>query len=202
MSPMSQIPLAGRRSLPIALALLAAVVLGAARMLPTRYEVAPQSRFWIEGTSTVGGYTCAAEGVSGYGILGDGRELAAEVVVPVRAFDCGSGPQNGDFYRALRADAHPVIRFELERAETLDPETRPGAPVRVRTTGTLRIAGVARTVTLVATGRRLADGRVALQGSQNLRMTDFGIEPPSHALGLIRASDAIVARFDLVAAAR
>lgn len=191
-----------RRPLPLVLVLLTTALLGAAVLQPTRYEVAPQSRFWIDGTSTVGAYTCEAEGVSGYGLLGDGRELAAEVVVPVRAFDCGSGPQNRDFYRALRADAHPTIRFELERADVLDAEVRPGAPVRVRATGTLRIAGTARSVTLVATGRHLSDGRVALQGSQNLRMSDFGIEPPSHALGLIRAHDAIVARFDLVAVAR
>lgn len=191
-----------RPSLPIVLVLLTTALLGAAVLLPTRYEVSPESRFWIDGTSTVGAYTCEAEAMSGYGLLGDGRELAAEVAIPVRAFDCGSGPQNRDLFRALRADAHPAIRFELERAETLDAEARPGAPVRVRTTGTLRLAGTARRVTLDATGRRLAGGRVALQGHLPLRMTEFGVEPPSHALGLIRAHDAIVARFDLVAAAR
>jgi len=191
-----------RRSLLLVLVLLTTALYGAATLQPTRYEVTPQSRFWIDGTSTVGAYTCAAEAVSGYGILGEGRELAAEVAVPVLAFDCGSAPQNRDFYRALRADAHPAIRFELERAEALGAEARPGAPVRVRTTGTLRIAGAARRITLEVTGRRLADGRVAVEGSLPLRMTEFGVEPPSHALGLIRAHDAIVARFDLVAAAR
>ncbi|MDX1419899.1 MAG: YceI family protein [Rubricoccaceae bacterium] len=183
------------------LALLASALLGAALLQPVRYEVASESRFWIEGTSTVGDYTCATETVSGYGVVGDGR-LAAEVAVPVRTFDCGSGPQNADFYRALRAEAHPAIRFELERAEALGAEARPGAPVRVRTTGTLYIAGTARQVTLDAVGRRLTDGRVAVEGHQRLRMTDFGVEPPSHALGLIRAHDPIVVRFDLVAAAR
>ena len=190
-----------RRSLPLLLA-LPVVLLGATGLQPTRYEVAPQSRFWIDGTATTGGWTCEAEEVRGYGVLGDARELRAEVAVPVRAFDCGSGPMNRDLYRALDAEAHPTIEFVLEQAEVLDAEGQPGAWVRVRTTGTLRLAGAGRHLELVAEGRRLPDGRVALRGRHRLRMSDFGVEPPAHLLGLVRAHDAIVARFDLVAAAR
>lgn len=184
------------------LALAALTGIGATGAQPDRYEVASGSRFWIDGTATTGGWTCEADAVSGHGRLGEAQELAAEVAVSVRAFDCGSGLMNRDLYRALAADAHPTIQFVLERAETLSAEARPGAWVRVRTTGTLRLAGTARRLTIEAEGRRLPDGRVALRGRQALRMSDFGVEPPSHALGLVRAHDAIVARFDLVATAR
>lgn len=170
--------------------------------MPVRYEVSPESRFWIDGTSTVGAYTCTASGVNGYGVFAEGEELAARLVVPVHGFDCGSGAQNRDFYRALQAEAYPTIEFDLERAEPLEAESQPGAPVRLRATGTLRIAGVGRRLTLTATGRRLAAAGVSVQGQQRLRMTDFGVEPPTHALGLIRAHDAIVARFDILATAR
>ncbi len=186
------------RRLPI----LALLVLGSLGAAPVhdRYEVAPESRFWIDGSATTGPWTCEADGISGHGVLG-GDALRAEVSVPVRAFDCGSGPMNRDLRHALRADAHPAIAFTLDRAETLGGDARPGAWVRVRATGRLRLAGVERPVTLDAEGRQLADGRVALRGRKDLRMTDFDVDPPSHALGLVRAHDPIVVRFDLAAVA-
>ena len=186
----------------LSFALTAAVLMGAAGGPLDRYDVAPGSRFWIDGTATTGGWTCEADEVDGYGVLGGGQQLAAEVAIPVRAFDCGSGLMNRDFYRALGAEAHPTIQFTLEHAETLGAEARPGAWVRVQATGTLRLAGVSRRVTVLADGRRLPDGRVALKGDHPLRMSEFGVRPPSHALGLVRAHDAIVARFDLIATAR
>lgn len=180
--------------------LLLLVSLGGGAPLPDRYELAPESRFWIDGTATTGAWTCESDAVLGRGRLGDGRALEATVAIPVREFDCGSRPMNRDLYDALRADAHPAIEFVLAEAETLAPETRPGAWVRVRATGTLRLAGADRHISVVTLGRRRSDGRVDLEGQQALRMSDFGVRPPSHALGLVRAHDPIVVRFDLVAA--
>lgn len=181
------------------LVLLTLGSLGATRV-PERYQVALDSRFWIDGTATTGPWTCEADDVSGHGVLG-GDALRAEVSVPVRAFDCGSGPMNRDLRHALRSEAHPTIVFTLDSAETLGAEPRPGVWVRIRATGRLRLAGAERRVTLDAEGRRLSDGRVALRGRHGLRMTDFGVDPPTHALGLVRAHDAIVVRFDLTAVA-
>ncbi len=195
---MPTLPLIGRRLAPL---VLAVVALGAATVPPDRYELAPESRFWIDGTATTGPWTCEADDVSGSGTIG-GRDLAAEVAVPVRAFDCGVGPMNRDLRRALRAEAHPAIEFSLERAEALDAEPRPGDWVRVRAVGTLRLAGTDRRITVLAEGRRRPDGRVDLRGEQPLRMSDFGVRPPSHALGLVRAHDPITVRFDLTAVSR
>lgn len=168
--------------------------------LPTeRYEVTPDSRFYIDGTATTGDWTCEADGVSGTGTLGDDGSLTAEVTIPVREFDCGFGPMNRDLRRALRAREHPAIEFELGSAEVLVEETEPGAWVAVSTSGTVRLAGATRPLTITAEGRRLPDGSVELRGQHPLRMSDFGVEPPSHAMGLVRAHDDIVARFTLTA---
>ena len=181
---------------------LALLVLGGAASPPSvRYEVAAGSQFWIDGNATTGRWTCQADAVRGHGLVGEAHELAAQVTVPVRDFDCGSGPMNRDLYHALAAEAHPAITFDLDTAETLR-EAPAGGWARVRATGTLRLAGVARRVTVDAEGRRLAANRVALRGEHRLRMTDFDVTPPSHALGLVRAHDAIRVRFDLTATAR
>ncbi|MBC12311.1 MAG: hypothetical protein CMM85_05000 [Rhodothermaceae bacterium] len=183
------------------LGLLVSILVGVTATAPPRYEVASGSRVWIDGTATTGAWTCEADEVRGHGLVADGADLAAEGTVPVRDFDCGSGPMNRDLYRALQADAHPTIAFVLTHADA--PRAGAvGAWAPVRAIGTLQIAGATRRVSVAAEGRRLGDGRVALRGEHALRMTDFGIRPPSHALGLVRAHDAIVARFDLVAVAR
>ena len=172
-----------------------------------QYTVRPDSRFWIDGTSTVNSFTCAASEVAGFGsvdeeAMGDARraDLRAEVVIPVRAFDCGLRQMNRDFYEALKGKAYPAVRFALRRAELLASDGRSEwTPVRVW--GAITLAGEQRAVTVTARGQRLADGRVRIQGRHPLRMTDFGIEPPTGLLGLVRAHDDIVVRFDLVAEA-
>jgi hypothetical protein len=170
-----------------------------------QYTVRPSSQFWIDGTSTVNAFTCAASQVAGHGVVetapdGQPTELDAEVVIPVRAFDCGVRQMNRDMYEALKGKAHPAVRFALDRAEVLPaPPYSEWTPVRVW--GTITLAGERRPVTVTAQGRRLDDGLVRIQGQHALRMTDFDIEPPTGLLGLVRAHDDIVVRFDLVAAA-
>lgn len=192
-----------RRPFRLAVLLGPMLLLGLAATPQSRYAVDTQSRFWIDGTSTMGRYTCEADAVMGSGrVLPAGRSVEAEVIVPTAAFDCGNPRMNRDFVDALQAEQHPTIRFRVDRAEILDANPAPGAWVNVRATGTLRLAGVERPITLDAEGQRLPDGRVRIRGRHPLKMTDFGVEPPTGLLGLVRARDAVVARFDLVAAAR
>lgn len=187
---------------PLALVLLVLSASGVSGPTPVRYDVAPGSRFWIDGTATTGAWTCEADIVGGSARIGDDRALDGEVVVPVRAFDCGLAPMTRDLQSALDAGRHPDVRYALSHAEALGAEPRLGAWVPVRAVGTLRLAGTARRLAVEAEGRRQPDGRVALRGRLPLRMSDFGIRPPAHALGLVRSHDPIVVRFNLVAAPR
>ncbi|HEX8385846.1 MAG TPA: YceI family protein [Rubricoccaceae bacterium] len=173
---------------------------GAAR--PAGYTVDAGSRFRIDGTSTLGRYSCAADAVTGSADVPTRGPMTAEVTVGVGSFDCGQARMNRDFRRALQAEGHPEIRFDLDAAEALAPEARPGAWVPVRATGRLSLAGAERAVVIVAEGRRLGQGRVRLRGQHPMRMTDFGVAPPSGMLGMVRAHDRIVVRFDLTATSR
>ncbi|MEP0549136.1 MAG: YceI family protein [Rhodothermales bacterium] len=187
------------------LLLLALALLGAAATAQAQYTVRDASRFWIDGTSTVSAFTCAASEVAGSGSVDEvamnaarQADLRAEVVIPVRAFDCGVRQMNRDFYEALKGQAYPAVRFALRHAEVLSSAAASEwTPVKVW--GTLTLAGAQRPVVVTARGQRLADGRVRIQGRHALRMTDFDIDPPSGLLGLVRAHDDIVVRFDLLA---
>lgn len=176
-----------------------------------RLAVQPESQLWIEGSSTLDTFTCRSGAVEGTGILearSHGAAPAAGALAPqarvhvrVETFDCGNRRMNRDLYQALRAALHPQIRFELRQAEVLALSEKTEDAYRLRLVGWLTVAGTTRLVETTAHGQRLGEGRYRVGGSQPLRMSDFGIEPPSGLLGLVRAHDRIRVRFDLVAAA-
>jgi len=179
---------------------LTALALVAASRPPVRYDLRSESRFWIDGSSTAGSYTCTAARVDGTGLVDgtDRTQVSGQVTVPVRAFDCGQRRMNNDFAKALKSGTHPVIRFEVQSAQVAGP----GASgwTRATATGSLEIGGVVRPITVDVDGQTLPDGRVRLRGRMPLRMTDFGVQPPTALLGLVRAHNRIVVRFDLIAA--
>lgn len=172
-------------------------------------RILPESRMWIEGTSTVDRFACintrfevalrfdeaAAERET------RGGAVAAAALLPVAGFDCGNRRMNHDLQDALQSEAHPRIRYELDRIRPIEAGDADPAWHQFRASGQVTVAGVTRRVEQVLQARRLADGRLQATGSVELRMTDFGIDPPSALFGLIRAEDTIVVVFDLWAEA-
>ncbi len=177
------------------------------------YVPTDESRVWIEGSATTRDFTCSTQHLDGRARLPAEatrtslRELgedepatpALHATVPVRTLDCGRRRQNRDLYEAMKADEHPAIHYELLDVEVVAEPDSAGAPYVLNATGRLTVAGVARTVSFRLEGRRLADGRVRARGSLPLKMTDFGIDPPTALLGLIRVRDDLVVHFDITA---
>ncbi len=154
-----------------------------------------RSRIWIEGRSTLKRFTCTTTRVEGYGMVKAGGAVQGQLVVAVQAFDCGKQSMNRDLQKALQADRFPEIRFEPRKVVVL--ETPTGDAARLDITGTLTIAGAARTVRFVASGQLLAAGRARLTGLLPLKLTDFDVKPPTALFGLIRVYDQITVHFDL-----
>lgn len=159
-----------------------------------RATVAPDSRLWIEGSSTVNRFMCEAGQISGEASL-NGGQTDALVVVPVETFDCGKSRMNRDLYDALKSEEHPRIVFELDDARVSAPADE---VYEVAVTGRLTIAGVTRSVSLVAEGRGNGGNGYRVTGRLPLSMTDFNVEPPTALAGLIKAHERIVVGFDLV----
>lgn len=173
------------------------------------------SSFRIEGTSTVNSFTCRTGEVDGRARLsGDPLRTVAEesrptpmaqVAVPAGSFDCGKSRMNKDFYEALKAEAYPTIRYELHDAQLISGVQAvrgkaDAGPIKIAADGMLTIAGEQRPVHVVAEGQSLGEGLYRLTGSVPLRMTDFGVEPPTALLGLVKAHDDIEVHFEIVAA--
>lgn len=118
------------------------------------------------------------------------------LIVPVTALDCGHAGMNKDLRRALLAKQHPEIIFDLVRIKSL--HWLSSGHYALSTVGTLRLAGTERTVDLDLRVARQPDQSFRVTAELPVRMTQFGIRPPSGLFGIIRAKDALRIRFDLL----
>lgn len=199
----------------LALLLLAiSGVLASGGMQPTRAQgqrlvVHSDSQFWIQGEATTNDFTCRVGQVDGRAKLpapkkvlassSEKREPTVIVKVAVGAFDCGNRIMTKDLKETLKVEEYPHIRFELIDARVGTPidTTAEWRPVKVL--GALTVAGTKRVTTLSALGRALDESRFRIRGCHSIRMTDFEIEPPTKAFGLIKVKDQIEVQFDLLA---
>lgn len=192
--------------------LLTLLVLGGAAA-QVRVEVLPESRLVISGTSSINRFSCVGSEINGYGVL---EPLSAKLATPVelagaadpevsfamkvRSFDCGNDKMNEDFYAALKSDRHPLIHFDMRGASILSSPSEASEWLRFRVRGEIKLAGVSKVIDVDMRGRQLPDDRVYATGSRPLRMSDFGIEPPTALWGLIKANDRIEVKFELIGA--
>lgn len=122
------------------------------------------------------------------------------LVVPVHSLDCGNPRMERDLEEALAADRHPLIeyRFQVLERAILEPAME-GVPRRYRleVLGTLKLAGVSREIRSTAFAEPLEEAAFRIEGTLELKMTDFDVTPPTALLGIIRARDALSVHFDL-----
>ena len=90
-------------------------------------------------------------------------------------------------HKALKVEAHPHITFRLR---ALEPS---GAGYKA--TGLLTIAGVEKEAVLDLSVLP-KEGALAVTGTTDLLMTDFGVKPPTAMLGMVRASPKVTIRIE------
>jgi polyisoprenoid-binding protein YceI len=163
------------------------------------------SRIWIEGDSNLHEWTCEVGGfrpeltVDRAGPTTPPPEVhVATAMIAVSEIECGNGKMNDNLRKALDATAHPLIRFELTRAQLVDPGV--AGSVETLATGRLTVAGTTRELSMHVSGTDTGDGALRLQGSAHIRMSDWGIRPPTAMLGLLKTADEVTIFVDLTAA--
>jgi len=201
---MKKIPLA-------ALALLATIGNVATAQQTARVPVGAESRLWIDGTSNLHDWSCKAQTLDAAIELDAGAvvQLAAappkalkrvDVKVPVKALKCGHDAMDNNLYKALGADATPQIEYIMATFEAAPGATKD--TFTLHATGTLQVAGKTNSVALDVTAVRLADGTVKATGVVPIRMTDYGIKPPTAIFGRLKTGDEVKVNFELVVGAR
>ena len=164
------------------------------------YTLSPESRLWLEGTATVGDYTCVAGHIIGTANLNPAPEGSSKVRVSIVVADleCGNSAMNQDMYDAMKAEEFPLIIYQLVSATLTDSVTADSASV-LRTQGNLTIAGVTKLVSMAIAVKEMSETRFRITGSKTLSMHDFDVVPPTALWGLIKADDRLTVRFKLIA---
>lgn len=152
----------------------------------------------ITGTSTLHDWTVNAEQINDYPIVIqlDDDELLIDSFsfnVEVSSMDGGRGPaMNNKIKKALLAETNPVVSFTQDESMSLTLSSDEEASFT--TTGSLDIAGQSKSVEVECTVL-LSDDSISFSGSRSLKMTDFGIAPPTAMFGQIKTNDDIVVHF-------
>ena len=94
-------------------------------------------------------------------------------------------------YSALDLKRHAMITYQLTKAHLLAQPANAIAAAIFSTTGTLRVDGVTKTVPLVLTVTPNTDGGLSMTTKVKLKMTAFGVKPPTAMFGVIRSGNAI-----------
>lgn len=190
-----------KRYLPLIIGTLAWASTAAAASI----TVAPGAELVVDGDSTVRKFSCKAakldvklqpsEGAS----LADAQLATAlrglSFELPTAQLDCANGKMNDHMREALKAKQHPSIGFKMT-GYTAGPVQADGRRV-LRIKGNLSFAGSTKPVELTAFAAATPDGSLRVQGRHNLRMTEWGVKPPSLMLGTMKVREAVAIRFDV-----
>ena len=164
----------------------------------------PQSRLWIDGTSTIRSFTCKAVEVSAVVeanganaipalLTGEKGVKTVQVTVPAERIDCGNGTMNNHMRKALKVEESPTITFNLTDYDV----TKNADGISGTINGTLDLGGVKKPISLQANGSSEA-GALHVSGVYELRMTDYGLKPPSLMFGRIKVGETVKVGFDLL----
>jgi polyisoprenoid-binding protein YceI len=165
----------------------------------------PQSRLWVDGTSTVRAFTCKAAVLEADVGAADANAVAAvlagekavkgvEFRVPTAKLECGNGTMNEHMLKALKAREHGTIVFRVVSYEV----AKGTEGVTGTLTGTLTLGGVEKTITVDATGRDAGSGALRVAGAYRLKMSEYGLKAPTLMFGTLKVGDTVKVGFDLL----
>lgn len=181
---------------------------GGAMAQGANMSLRPESKLTLAGSSNVHDWECTTSSLNATIVLDssyDKKPLAsiakpiAKVVVaiPVKTLKCGHGKMDDNMYKALKADQFTEIKYVLGTYEVDKAKTSADELVAL-TTGELTVAGQTRTVEIPITAARRDGGSMKGDGKIALKMTDFGIKPPTAMLGALKTKDAITISFTVL----
>jgi hypothetical protein len=162
------------------------------------------SRLWLEGDSNLHAWSCDAKSVIPELRLQrptpndpPASVEEARLLVAVANIECGNGKMNENLRKALRAEDHENISFVVTGAEFIDTGSR--GELEVLAKGTLTVAGTSRDLQFQVSGTDTGTGALRLTGRIQILMTQYGVQPPTAMLGLLKTRNEVLIRFDLVA---
>lgn len=166
----------------------------------TVYTIHDKATVKIEGTSTMHDWEMNTRKVSGKAeFIFDGTDVkgirSLHITIPSESLQSGKGAMDKNAYKALKTDDHKEIRFTLTEVTRVE---RSGSRFILTCLGKLTIAGTTKEVQLTATCLPGDGGTIQCIGEKAIRMTEYGVEPPSFMFGSVKTGDELQIVFDVV----
>jgi polyisoprenoid-binding protein YceI len=99
---------------------------------------------------------------------------------------------NRKAHDALETKKHPEIVFSLSSINKIEVK---GKEFSGTLTGNLSLAGESKKITVPFKGRLAPGENIVVEGSKNLRMSEFGISPPTAMLGALKTGDEVTVKY-------
>ena len=127
-------------------------------------------------------------------VLIEGEQITglseAHFEIPVKSIKSSKGSiMDNKTYQALKSDECATIQLKLQKGSI--------SGIDLKATASLTIACVTKTVDLVSTIKPLGNNQFEIAGSKKLKMTDFGIKPPTALLGTMVTGDEITIEYNI-----
>lgn len=187
-----------------------------------RYVARPGSSVSIDGTSSIHDWTVEGKIIGGSfevekafqtdlslksvkSLMSKETNPKAVISIPIRSLKSGKDLMDRIMQEAMKAEDNPMIKFELKEMVVKGDVPASGTPVKFDTKGDLSLSGETKTVDMEVTMERKEDNQVVFKGEKGLKMTDFGITPPSPNIpggSLIKTGDEVTIKFEWVTKSR
>ena len=165
------------------------------------YKISTDFSVKVKGTSNVHDWESNVEKLSGTAVISIGEDGMIQideckVSIPVKSIKSTKGSiMDKKTWKALKEEDHSNIDYRLS---SFDVVNKTSAGFAAKTKGLLSIAGVTKTIDMSVTGKELSSGNIEITGSKALKMTTFGIDPPTAMLGAMTTGDDITIEFRIV----
>lgn len=159
-------------------------------------EILPDSQLTITGDTNISKFSCSFNSE----LLPQNLEVTystnssqidlknAVLVLNNNGFNCGNRQINNDFHSLLKTEEHPEIKLEIKRIILEDPS-------KAKADVIISIAGKQNRYTIPV--RVVSQPATCFEGSLELDIKDFSLEPPKKMFGIIKVKDDIVINFNL-----
>ncbi|TDD98723.1 YceI family protein [Flavobacterium cellulosilyticum] len=149
----------------------------------------------VHGTSNVHDWDMKPTKIIGeLGISNVKQIYALTIKIEVKSLKSGNGIMDGKTYDAFDYKKNPYVSFQLtDASQTKLTES----DAEITLTGNLSFAGQTHKIAIKSIGKITKTGDYELKGSFPLKMTDFGMKPPTAMLGTMKTGDAVTIKFDV-----
>ncbi len=177
----------------------AVMFISATTLVSNSYTLAKDYTVTIHGTSNLHDWDETVGTVTGAGIVNwnsDGSFDLNTITIKMEVLSIKStegSTMNNNTYKALKADADPEIVFAL--STPLKSIQGNSAAKAISAKGKLTIAGITNPIDMQVKVSMQGHETLAFEGSQTIKMSDYGISPPTALFGALKTGNILTISF-------